>query len=145
MIRNILVAVELGAADSEAAVDLAATLAVAHGAILTLLHVASPPSSLSGLVPGANANDVATELGQARAALASLALTLTGKGVSIVTDVEAGYAAEAILRRAHRDGSDVIVIGTHGRKGLPRLLVGSVSAEVMAKAACQVVIVHAAH
>ncbi len=41
-----------------------------------------------------------------------------------------GYAAEEILHYATAIGADLIVIGTHGRKGLDRLLFGSVAQKV---------------
>jgi nucleotide-binding universal stress UspA family protein len=49
--------------------------------------------------------------------------------------------AAEILRVAQRIGPDLIVMGTHGRTGLRRLLMGSVAAQVVRKAACPVVTV----
>jgi quercetin dioxygenase-like cupin family protein len=52
-----------------------------------------------------------------------------------------GNAAEEILRLAERAGCDLIVMGTHGRTGLKRLLAGSVAEEVLRKAPCPVLAV----
>lgn len=49
-----------------------------------------------------------------------------------------GAAADEILQLADEVGSDLIVLGTHGRSGLARLLVGSVAETVMHKARCPV-------
>ncbi|MDR1857677.1 MAG: universal stress protein [Desulfovibrio sp.] len=45
-----------------------------------------------------------------------------------------GYAAEEILNRAHEEGVDLIVMGTHGRKGIDRILFGSVAEKVVKNA-----------
>jgi universal stress protein A len=52
-----------------------------------------------------------------------------------------GAAHEAIARAAAKDRTDVIVIGTHGRTGLERVLVGSVAARVIGTAPCPVLTV----
>ena len=46
-----------------------------------------------------------------------------------------------ILRVAEDDGCDLIVMGTHGRKGLRRLLMGSVAEQVVRQASCPVMTV----
>lgn len=54
----------------------------------------------------------------------------------------AGPAAhEAIARAAAKERSDVVVIGTHGRTGLERVLVGSVAARIIGSAPCPVLTV----
>ena len=52
-----------------------------------------------------------------------------------------GIAAEEIVRAARRRHADLIVIGTQGRSGLTRLLVGSVASRVIARATCPVMTV----
>jgi hypothetical protein len=52
-----------------------------------------------------------------------------------------GNPSEEILRQARDTGCDLIVMGTHGRRGLGRLLLGSVAEEVMRKAPCPVLTV----
>jgi len=53
-----------------------------------------------------------------------------------------GEAASATLRVAEAGGFDLIVMGTHGRRGLPRLLLGSVAQKVIARAHCPVLTLH---
>jgi len=52
-----------------------------------------------------------------------------------------GDAAEEVLRLSEQLACDVIVMGTHGRTGLGRLLTGSVAEEVLRKAVCPVLVV----
>ncbi len=52
-----------------------------------------------------------------------------------------GAAHEAIARAARREKADLVVVGTHGRTGLERLLVGSVASRVIGTAPCPVLTV----
>ena len=61
------------------------------------------------------------------------------EGVKASGKVVTGYAAEEILHYASAINADLIVIGTHGRKGIDRLLFGSVAQKV-AKTAIQPVL-----
>jgi nucleotide-binding universal stress UspA family protein len=56
--------------------------------------------------------------------------------------VEQGIAADAILALAEAQEVDLIVMGTHGRRGFDRLMVGSVTERVLRKASCPVLAVH---
>jgi nucleotide-binding universal stress UspA family protein len=64
-------------------------------------------------------------------------------GVEIHRLLEEGEPAEQILRVSHSIPCDFIVMGSHGRSGLTRLLVGSVAEHVLRQATCQVIIVKA--
>ena len=55
------------------------------------------------------------------------------KGVVVV-----GYAAEEILALAEREEADMIIMGTHGRKGIDRILFGSVAEKVVKNSVCPV-------
>jgi nucleotide-binding universal stress UspA family protein len=55
-----------------------------------------------------------------------------------------GTPAGAIVHLAEKEGVDMIVMPTHGRTGLVRLLMGSVAEEVVRKAKCPVLTVKAA-
>src|SRR5207248_1200904 len=52
-----------------------------------------------------------------------------------------GDPASQIVRYARESGIDLVVMGTHGRTGLERLLMGSVAEKVMREAACSVLVV----
>ena len=53
------------------------------------------------------------------------------KGVSVESRVVSGYAAEEIVNVAEEVGADMIVLGTHGRKGIDKILFGSVAEKVI--------------
>lgn len=62
-------------------------------------------------------------------------------GVPVEHIVAEGKPADEVVRLAADGKADVIVIGTHGRTGLTRLLMGSVAEQVLRKASCPVVTV----
>ncbi len=55
--------------------------------------------------------------------------------------VEAGEPSDTILQIAKDGGTDLIVMGTHGRTGLSRLLIGSVAEAVLRRSTCPVLTV----
>ena len=59
-------------------------------------------------------------------------------GVDAKGHVLIGYAAEEILSRAEEEKVDLIVMGTHGRKGIDRILFGSVAEKVVKNASMPV-------
>jgi nucleotide-binding universal stress UspA family protein len=59
--------------------------------------------------------------------------------------VDFGSPSERILALAEELGADLIVIGTHGRKGIQRLMVGSVAENVLRHAHCAVLVVRHKH
>ena len=68
--------------------------------------------------------------------------TLTEAGGFQVTAVSLeGAPSHEIIRYAEREQADLIVLGTHGRSGLKRLLLGSVAEHVVRKAPCAVLTV----
>ena len=52
-------------------------------------------------------------------------------GVTVESRVVSGYAAEEIVSAAEEVGADLIVLGTHGRKGIDKILFGSVAEKVI--------------
>jgi nucleotide-binding universal stress UspA family protein len=64
-------------------------------------------------------------------------------GIEIHRLLEEGEPAEQIIRASHSIPCDFIVMGSHGRSGLARLLLGSVAEHVLRDATCQVIIVKA--
>ena len=53
------------------------------------------------------------------------------EGVEATAEIVVGYAAEEIIAVAEKVGADMIVMGTHGRKGIDRILFGSVAEKVV--------------
>ncbi len=124
---------------SEAAFRLAADLARCHRCRLVLLHVLEVPASayLGGvLVP-----DPAEQADEARARLERL--QPDGPAVEVERRLVEGQPAEEIVQAATETGCDLIVLGTHGRTGVGRLLLGSVAEQVLRNAPCPVLTVKA--
>ena len=84
----------------------------------------------------------AAQSGKAAAYLADKAAALTAAGVEVVTAYETGSPAEKILDYAQAAAIDLIVMSTHGRGGLRRLLVGSVTDRIIRAGNCPVLVVH---
>ena len=81
----------------------------------------------------------------ARASAQKHVATLVAKarraGVRAAGLVLSGSPYDVIVRAARSRRADVLVLGTHGRTGLPRLLLGSVASRVLATAPCPVLTV----
>lgn len=78
----------------------------------------------------------------AQAVLTSAEALAAGDGLSIAKfHVPSSIAADAIIKTAESQGADLIVMGSHGRRGLGRLLLGSQAAEVLARSTIPVLVV----
>jgi nucleotide-binding universal stress UspA family protein len=76
---------------------------------------------------------------QARSEFAQFMKELQDDGIPNITGTAIlGNAVEQILSYAHEHGNDLIIMGTHGRSGLNRLLLGSVAERVIRSASCPV-------
>lgn len=78
----------------------------------------------------------------AQATLTAAETLAASEGLSMAgVHVPSSIAADAILKTAERQGADLIVMGSHGRRGLGRLLLGSQAAEVLARSTIPVLVV----
>jgi nucleotide-binding universal stress UspA family protein len=120
---------------SEFAFRLACALARDYKARLVLLHVLPPPMVMyaGGLAPPA---DMWRDDDEAKGRLRRL--EAEAHHVRVESQVMEGDPVDMILRAAEETHSDVIVMGTHGRTALARLLLGSVAEAVLRKAPCPV-------
>jgi len=139
---HILLTTDFSAA-SEEAVAKAGEMARATGARLTVLHVhRRAPAAPEAVVPAdkyVTSADLDAEVHQN---LEDLRRTLL-QGVESVSlmSLESVSTPLAICDYAEKHGVDLIVIGTHGRTGVPRLLIGSVAERVVRHASCPVLVV----
>ena len=76
-----------------------------------------------------------------REAITSADQTLTSAGLKTSGELLSGNAKDVILEEARKWDADLIVVGSHGRRGFRRLLLGSVSDAVAMNAHCSVVVV----
>jgi nucleotide-binding universal stress UspA family protein len=74
----------------------------------------------------------------AEALVGATAELLRARGLTVTTAVEWGDPKSKIINAAEEWHADLIVLGSHGRKGLERFLLGSVSEAVMLHAHCSV-------
>ena len=130
---------------AEAAVADAARLAAALGAEIVLLHVSSEAPLWSETLYTPKVRQVfESQRAWAATALETRVTALAAAGVPARAVVKSGVAWEEILRAAREEQVDVIVMGTHGRTGLNRMLLGSVTERVLRQASCPVLTVRPA-
>jgi nucleotide-binding universal stress UspA family protein len=139
-IRHVLCATDL-LTTSRDTLETATALAKCSNATLTILHVLAPPV----VVPEQYLDAVTMDRLQQRArawALKELQkLSVRASRASVETSVllRNGEPADAIVRTGRAMKADLIVTGTRGRRGLPRVFLGSVALRVAASALCPVV------
>jgi nucleotide-binding universal stress UspA family protein len=129
--RRILVATDF-TETSQRALDAALELAARLGASLTVMHAYEIP--VVGVPDGAliATPELAARISDAaRIALDSTIKRLEGRGVRVEGVLREGVAWEEIEHVANDIDADVIVIGTHGRRGIARALLGSVAENVI--------------
>jgi nucleotide-binding universal stress UspA family protein len=140
--RRILVATDFSEA-SAPAVELAVRLAKSWGAQLLVAHVYDEPRlpelsfahvRLYEEFESKVKADAALQLGE-------VAGNARADGVGTEELLLKGFADEAIVQAARGKAADLILIGTHGRRGAGRFFLGSVAARVIATAPCPVLTV----
>jgi nucleotide-binding universal stress UspA family protein len=113
-------------------------LARRERATLLLLHVLTPPSPfvpIGGEVPASYLELLSAARRDARRRLAALLARARAAGARTGSRLVEGGPADEILKVARRWHPDLIVIGTHGRGGVRRFLMGSVAEHVVRRAA----------
>ncbi|WP_300710677.1 universal stress protein [Limnohabitans sp.] len=136
MYKCILVATD-GSTLSKKAVTNAIALAATCGAELVALKVVPryPQAYFEGSIP-LSASEVSRIEGQwteaAKAALDAVQKTAKAKGVvSKSVTVKSDVVSDAIIATAKKHKADLIVMASHGRKGIKRLLLGSETQQVL--------------
>jgi nucleotide-binding universal stress UspA family protein len=100
--------------------------------------ISSPPQMAAGYAP-----ELGQDLIEARELVEKTAKKLRIEGFKVDTSVQTGDVRETIADIAAQWGADLIVVGSHGRKGIRRFLLGSVAESVARHAPCSVEIVRA--
>lgn len=128
---------------SRSALETAADLARRSGASLTLFHAYPVPGYTFPDGSFVASSKMLEELAdQAKRHLDEWKGIATGLGVTAVDAATAvGEPAHEIVAFAKEKGSDLVVVGTHGRTGLQHALMGSVAERVVRKAPCPVLTV----
>ncbi|SNR64352.1 universal stress protein [Halorubrum vacuolatum] len=120
-----------GSLEGERAVRHALELARIHEAAVTAIYVINT-ASYAGM-PMETSWEGIDELlrADAEAAVTEVRALADRMGVAITTTVVDGSPSREIIRSAERNDCDLIVMGTHGRGGIDRLLLGSVAEKVV--------------
>ncbi len=124
--KNILVAVD-GSDYGNAALREAVSIAKRRGSALSVLSVASSDA----------------ESGTAAGIVRQAAELAAQEGVAIQSVTMIGKPHEAIVEMAKKNQADLIIVGSHGRRGMERLLMGSVTERVIGHTEMGVLVVKA--
>jgi nucleotide-binding universal stress UspA family protein len=128
---------------SEAAVKAVIARHRVSGLEVRVFHAAEPPTlftapEMAEYIPSEESAQKAKTL------VAKTADAVRSAGISVTTSIVQGEPKSAIIDDAEAWGADLIVLGSHGRKGLKRFMLGSVSETVLRHAHCSVEIVRLA-
>lgn len=120
-----------GSETSEKAVDHALSLASVYDASLYILHVVNIAkySSLSGEIEWGSVSESLREEGEE--VTENVKNKAEKKGIDVTTFINDGVPHKEILKISRDKDIDLIVMGTHGRSGVDRILLGSVTERVL--------------
>ncbi len=143
MFKKILVPSD-GSEQAHRAAETAASLAKVHGAQVVGVYVIDPFPYIG--IGDASAVGLQAYLSEAKAAagqsLDMLRKACESRGVAFVGDtIERNVVYEGIIETAKAEGCDLIVMGSHGRKGVEALILGSVAQKVLTHASVPVLII----
>ena len=122
------------------AVSVVGRLALPAGSAVRLVHVVEPIPHMSMITPisiAAMGEELECET---RGMLLVKGATLRERGLDVQTTVAVGRAADMIVDEAQRFNAELVVIGSRGRGAIASTLLGSVSAEVVDRAPCPVLV-----
>lgn len=145
-INRILVPVDFSVC-ARAALDAALYMAERHDAAVELLHVYEPPFDLGNVpiqVPGSPPQPIGDYIRfQVRQNLDNLLEDVKDGKVVVKGRLVTGRVEQEVARIANEEDFDLIVMGTHGRRGVARFFLGSVAERILREAPCPVLTVRA--
>ena len=136
--KNILVATD-SSKSGEAAVDEAVNYATSYDGTLKIISVVDVTEEFQAHAPGR----VEKLVNKAKKNLEDVKRNVQSRGVTGETFVREGEPFKVIVDLAKQLHADTIVLGSHGRTGLKRIFMGSVTARVIGHTPCPVMIVKA--
>lgn len=147
MYRRILVAVD-GSATSKKALSAALEMASYSGgrSVIRLIHVVDEMAYFTGLDPYAGQSySVISVMRDAGAKILADALAIVqSAGVqadTVLVDRLGAHLAETVAGQASEWNASLIVVGTHGRKGIGRILMGSGAEQIIRLSTCPVLVI----
>ena len=142
--KHLLIPVDLSAG-TDRILAAAARIGRREECVLHLLHVAPPEPDFIPFDAGPDTvrDQVAEDLRQEHRSIQELAARLTSDGFQASARMVQGSTVETILEWAERVEADCIVMGSHNRGALHRLVLGSISEGVLRKTQRPVLVVPA--
>jgi len=141
--KNILVPTDLSEG-AEVALDYACELASKLGATVHLVHVIGIPAlGVPELGVAVTATVIDQLIAEDQKAIDALVDARRDRATFGETLLRTGDARDVIEQTAQELGIDLIVMGTHGRRGLKRALLGSVAETIVRSAPCPVLTIRA--
>jgi nucleotide-binding universal stress UspA family protein len=144
--RNILVAVD-GSPAAEKGLREAIRVAEAEGGELVIVHVVDELQVYYAMEGAGLGADVHERLREESRRILEKARTLAARrrleAKIVMRETAGGSAARVIVQEAKKQRADLIVLGTHGRRGVRRLVMGSDAEEVVRSAPVPVLLVRA--
>ncbi len=137
--RRILIAID-GSPIAAHAADVGIELALLLGAELSLIYVVDPGQTWTPEAGASAAELIKLEEKEGKRLLAEFRCRATLKAPPFEF-IQIGRPADEIVKAAKEWHSDIIVIGSHGRSGIGRVLLGSVAEGVMRQTRCPVLVV----
>jgi len=134
--KKILFATD-GSLNSSHAEERVLDMAAMHGSEITVLSVADVNEEFYAQAP----DEAAKSVQKAKAAAEEVKRKAEAKGLKATAAVKEGEPFDAITSLAKSLGTEIIVMGSHGRTGLKRLLMGSVTEKVIGHTPCPVYVV----
>ncbi len=141
--RTILVATD-GSKFSEVAAKEAVIMAKTCGAALVVISAVHAESSAPLDIVSSNMQKemiAGREMAAAETSVKFVRELAEKENVAVSTLIYAGSPADVIIHAAEEKKADLIVVGSHGRTGIDRLLLGSVAERVIGTADCAVLVV----
>ncbi|MBV8595953.1 MAG: universal stress protein [Candidatus Eremiobacteraeota bacterium] len=139
MFTSILTPVD-GSPPSDAAVKLAIATAKAYKAKLLFLYAVAIPLPVHDAGGFAREQIMQEEQTRGDEILGEAMKLAKDAGVAAQTQLVGGSVSEAVLTAADEHACDVIVMGTHGRTGIARAVLGSKTADVIARSPLPVLV-----
>jgi len=126
-------------------------LAAALGADIELMHIVQlPPEVPPGAMFTPTYNPTPRTAIQhlcdaAQKRLEGLRAVVSARGFTVKCTLEVGGVSDMVVKHAEETSPDFIVMGTHGRRGIGRLMLGSVTESVIRSTPCPVVVTRFQH
>lgn len=124
------------------AVERAVDLALRYGASLQVAHVWEVPLVVGGTLTASDYDRISIVEHAARAQLDQAVAALDGSGVAVTALLRSGAPWDRLVTLAGETDADLVVVGTQGRTGLRRVLLGSVAERVVRLSPVPVLTVH---